>query len=94
MGGSVAETGDLVVLSGQVHDRVEHEVGDPERALDPRCREVPDRHGDVIGVRLGTQLLDHRLGEVDAVYGDAAPTERQGDAAGSDAELEGCTVAG
>ena len=43
----VAEAGDLRRLRRQVVDRVEDEVGEPERAVGARRREVADRDGDV-----------------------------------------------
>ena len=56
--------------------------------------EVADRDADLVGARLRLQPRDHRRREVDAVHADAAPGERQRDAAGADAELERGAVAG
>ncbi len=86
--GRVLEARDLRVLRGQVHDRVEDEVGDREASLDRRRREVADRDADRLGARLGLQPRDHRLREVDAADADATLRERQGDPAGADPELE------
>jgi hypothetical protein len=53
VGGGVGEAGDLLVLAGEVHDRVEHEVGEPEGAVDTGGGEVADRHLNVVATRLG-----------------------------------------
>ena len=47
MGGGVLEARDLLVLRRQVPDRVEDEVGERERAVDARGREVADRDLDL-----------------------------------------------
>ena len=44
MCGDVAETRNLFILCGQIHDRVAYEVGEGERPVDCRGREVADRH--------------------------------------------------
>ena len=48
----------------------------------------------LIGARLGTQLLDHRRRRGRCRARRRRAAERQGDAAGADAELEGRAVAG
>ena len=80
-----SEARDLRVLRGQVHDRVEDEVGDREAALDRGRREIADRDADLLGAGLGLQPRHHRLREVDAVHADAALCQRQRDPAGADA---------
>jgi hypothetical protein len=92
VGSGVLEAGDLLVLRRQVPDRVEDEVGERERIVDARGREVADRHVDVVGPRLRAQPRDHRLRKVDPAHADTAPGQRQRDPTGADAELECGTV--
>jgi hypothetical protein len=92
--GRVPEARHLLVLRGQVRDRVEHEVGELEDAVDPRPREVPDRDSDPLRAGLRAKLLEHRLGDVDAVHRHASPAERKCNPPGADPELEGRAVAG
>ena len=90
----VLEAGDLLVLRGQVVDRVEDEVGDGERTLDGGRREITDRDADRIAARPGAQPRHHRVGEVDALDRDTPLGERQRDAARADAQLERRAVSG
>jgi hypothetical protein len=69
-------------------DRVEDEVRDRERPVDPRRGEVADRDLDVLGAGLGSQPRHHRLGEVDSANTYAALCERQCDPARPNSELE------
>ena len=84
---ALANTADLFVLRGDVHDRVEHEVDEIERSI-RGGGQVADRHGDVRAVRLGPQPLDHRRGQLDAVHGHPRRPERQGDRPVPIAELQ------
>jgi hypothetical protein len=86
--GHVLEARDLRVLGRQVHDRVEDEVGDRERPVDPRRRKVADRDGNLRTAGLGAKPRHHRLRQVDPVHLDAATGERQGNPARADTELE------
>jgi hypothetical protein len=43
----------LLVLGGEVHDRVAHQVSDLEPTGDPDGREIADGHPDVVAARLG-----------------------------------------
>ena len=89
--GDIAEALDLLVLGGQVHDRVEHEVGEPERLADPGGCEVANRDADIVGTGLRPQARDHRRGQVDPVHTNTPLAERQRDAAGADPQFEGTT---
>ena len=91
--GDVLEAGDLLVLRRQVHDRVEDEVRERERPVDPGRGEVADRDADRLAAGLGSQSFDHRGREVDAVHANAALRQRQRDAPGADPELERGAVA-
>ena len=86
--GDVPETRDLGVLGREVHDRIEHEVGEAERAIGPGRREVADRDADRLPARLGAKPRGHRLRQLDPVHLDAAGRQRQGDPPGPDPELE------
>jgi len=88
MGGGVAEARDLEVLRGEVRDRVEHEIDEPEGAVDPCRRDVADRHVDLVGVRLRPELGNHRLGQIDPRHPDTALVQRQRDSPRADGELE------
>ena len=48
----VLEARDLRVLRRQVHDRVENEIGEPERPVDASRCEVADRDADLLRTRL------------------------------------------
>src|SRR3954447_1937805 len=85
---------DLLVLGSQVRDRVADEVDERERLIHDSGRIVPDGHVDAGAAGPGTKLLDHRLRLVDAVDPNSAPTQRQGDATGANAEFEGRTGPG
>jgi len=93
VGRDVAEAGHLLGLRGQVVDRVEDEVSERERAVDPRCGKVADRHRDRLAAELLAQPRDHRLRKVDPVHLHPAPGERERDAAGPDPELQRPAVA-
>ena len=84
----VAEARDLRRLRRQVHDRVEDQVGDGERPVDGRRREVADRDADVLAARLRAQPRDHRLRQLDPVHRHSPLRERERDPARPDPELE------
>lgn len=85
----VAETFDLLVLGGQVRDRVAQKVCERERSVHLSRREIADRDADVGCSLLLLQLGDHGGRELDPVHGNSPPAERQRDASRTDAELEG-----
>jgi hypothetical protein len=80
--------------SAQVHDRVEDDVGEGERPVDPRRREVADCDRDLLAAGLGAATRDHRLREVDSVHGKPTRDQRQRYSAGADPELQRRAVAG
>ena len=86
------ETPGLLVLAGQVGDRVAHQVGQPERAARGRGGEVPDRDADRIGARLRYQPCRHGRGQLDPMDAYAAAAERQREAAGADAQFQSAAV--
>jgi hypothetical protein len=88
MSGGVLEARHLSVLGEQVHDRVEHDVDDTERAVDPGRRHVTAREGDAVTTGPAAQRVQHRPREVDATDRHASLGERDGDPAGPDPELE------
>jgi hypothetical protein len=90
----VPEARHLRVLRGQVHDRVEHQVGQREGPVGRGGGEVADGDRDAVAARLGPQPGHHGPGQVDAVHLDAAPGQRQRDPAGADAQLQGPPAAG
>jgi hypothetical protein len=92
--GHVLKAGDLLVLGGQVHDRVPQQVGEPERPLDPGGGEVADGHADAVAARLGPELGHHLRRQVDPVHRHPPPAERDRDPPGPDAELERGRVPG
>ncbi len=89
-----AEAGRLGVLGGQVHDRVEDQVHQRERAVDPGGGEVADGDADGVAAGLGAQPGHHGPGQVDAVHRDAAAGQRQRDAPGPDAQFQRPALAG
>src|SRR6266508_1563550 len=52
--GYITEALDLLVLRGQVHDRVEHQVGEAERPVDLGGGEIADRQPDRVRAGLGS----------------------------------------
>jgi hypothetical protein len=54
--GRVGEDRQLIVLGGDVHDRVRHQVHEPEGPRDAGGGHVADGHRDRIGAGLGEQL--------------------------------------
>ncbi len=84
----VLEAHDLGLLRRQVHDRVEDEVGEPERRLDLRRCEVADRRLDLLRARLAAEHRNHRLREIDAVHAHPALRERNRDPPRADPELD------
>src|ERR1700750_1652297 len=90
----VDEAGDLLVLSRQIVDRVEDEVGQRELAGSARVGEVSDRDADGFPVRLVPHAGDHRLRYVDAVHLHAATGEGQCDTACPHTEFQRPTIAG
>ena len=74
--GDILETGDLLVLGRQVHDRVEDQIGHRETLLDGGCSKVADGDADVGCAGFRSQLRDHRLRQIDAMDADTALCER------------------
>ena len=94
MGGGVGEHGDLLVLGGHVHDRVEHEVDEPEGAVDAGRGHVADRHRDGVGPGLARSCSAMCGDSSMPVHRHAPGVQRQGDAAGADRELQRGAAAG
>src|SRR5208282_3365781 len=88
MGGRIGVTGHLLILSGQISDRIEYEVYQPKGLPDVGCCDVPDGHLDPTSAILGAQPADHGGGEVNARYGHAAVCERQSHATRAYGELK------
>ena len=96
VGGGVGEHGDVLVLRGDVHDRVQHDVDEREHAGDPGRRHVADRHRRWPSAPgLARQLLGHVRRQLDAAApATPAGAQRQGDTAGADGQLERRAFAG
>ena len=90
----VLEARHLPVLLCQVVDRVEDEVCERERPLDPRPGKIADRDRDVFAAGFLAQLRDHGRREVDTGQANPALGERHRDAPGANAEFEHRTVTG
>lgn len=88
MRGDVAEALDLLVLGGQVRDRVAQEVGEPERSAQVGGRQIADGHVDLGRTLLRSKLRDHGGRQLDPVHTNSSPAERQRDSTRADAELE------
>jgi hypothetical protein len=84
----VAEAGDLLLLHGEVHNRVKGQVDEPKRPLDGRGREVAHSDADPLGTGLDSQSGEHRRREVDAMDGHPALAERHRDPTRPDTQLE------
>ena len=94
VGCDVLEAGHLRILGDEVVDRVEDEVGERERALSARRREVPDGHGDPVSAGLCAQTRNHGAREVDAMHFHTPLRERQRDPPRPDTQLERGAVVG
>jgi hypothetical protein len=90
----VAEAGDLLCLRRQVHDGVEDQVGDGERSVHGRRREVADRDADFFATCLRPQPRDHRLRQLDPVHRHSSLRERERDAARPDPQFQRAPGAG
>jgi hypothetical protein len=88
MRSNIAEALDLRVLRSEVQDRVPYDVGERECTCHLRGREVANRHVDVGGTRLRSQLFDHGRRKLDTGYPDASATQWQGEATRADAEFK------
>ena len=88
------EAPQLVVLAEESEEGVEGHVDEPAGRLPGDVREVADGHVDPGPAGLGPQLRHHGVGGVDPEHGDPACSQREGEAAGADAELEGRAAAG
>src|SRR4051812_17978215 len=88
MSPGVHEASPLALLRDYVPDRVEDEVYESKRTFDAQRRHVADHDRDVVSTRLGAQLADHRVRELDAVDLDAARGQRQRYPSRADGELE------
>src|SRR5665647_1326444 len=85
----VPEAGDLLGLVQQVGDRVVDQVDKREVSRGVCAGHVSDEDGNRVVVDLGSQLANHRLGQLDPDDGYAALGQRDGHASGADGELEG-----
>ena len=90
---SVANARHLCGLRQEAIQRARHDVDERVVAVDIDVGEVTDRHRNVRAAGLGAHALDHRRRRLDAMDGDATPSERDRDAACADAELECLTGA-
>jgi hypothetical protein len=72
----VLEAGDLLILSREVHNRVEHQIGHREVSLDGGRREVADGDTDLVGTRFRSEPRHHRLGKIDAMHANASLRQR------------------
>src|SRR5215207_5683332 len=84
----VAQAVRLAVSVGQVKQRVEDQVHEPERPLRRYVGHVTDDHGDPITVRFGPKSLHHRLRRLDTLDRDPAGGQWKPDPTGPDRELE------
>jgi hypothetical protein len=87
-----AEALSLLVLAGQIRDRVAHQISEPERVAHSGGREVPYRDADLIGAWLRSQSRRHSRGQLDPVDTYTSTAERQREATGADAEFESSKV--
>ena len=84
----VAEAVDLACLAGQVEQRVEHQVREPERTRHRDVGHVADDSRDRRATRLRTHQLDHRRRTLDALYNYAALSQGYRHPTGADSEPE------
>jgi hypothetical protein len=91
--GRIAEALNLLRLSLEVGDRVVDEVDERVFPRGDGGRHVANDHRDRRFVGLGSQLVNHRTGQLDAGDGHPLLGKRDGHAAGSDGELKRASVA-
>src|SRR4029453_8670520 len=85
---------DLLLLGGEVGDRVAAQVDQPKRPARPRSREVANSDVDGGGTFPPSKLRDHGRRQFNALHSNASPTEGQRDPASTDAEFERGLCAG
>jgi hypothetical protein len=86
--GRVGEDRQLIVLSGDIHDRVRHQVHQPEAPSHAGGCHVADGHRDRSGAGLGEQPLRHEPRQLDAPHRDPPSAQRKGHPPGADRELQ------
>src|ERR1017187_2841810 len=83
----IGKAGNLFLLTGQVGDRVAHEVDEPEGLVDGDTGEIAGRDADGVRAQFGPQLFDHCWRELDAMYICSSFAEWQSDTARADAQF-------
>jgi hypothetical protein len=94
MSASVCKTSHLSVLRKEVPDRIEYEENQSEATCDPGRCNIADRHIDAVTAIFSLKLFQHRGGQFDAGYGDAAISQRQRNTARTHRKFERRTVPG
>ena len=87
MRGGVGEDRQLIVLGGDVHDRVRHQVDQCEGAGHAGGGHIADSYRDPIGARLSEQLSGHVRRQLNAVRGDPPGAQRTRHPPGKNREL-------
>ena len=90
---NVAKTAQLVLLTEQREERIEHDVDQAIRALDRDVRKIARRHRNLCPTWFGAHLGDHRFGGIDTVYAHTVCGEWERHPSGADAQLERRAVA-
>jgi hypothetical protein len=91
--GRVAEDRELLVLGGDVHDGVRHQVDQRERAFRPGGGHIADEHGDGLSAGFRQEPLSHVRRQLDSRDGNSLRAERERDPPGADAELKSGAIA-
>src|SRR5205823_12956389 len=68
MRGGVTEAGDLLILAGEIRDRVAEQVDEAEHTVDDGRGEVTNADRDGVTVGLSPKPRRHGLGQFDAVH--------------------------
>src|ERR1019366_9564721 len=83
----IGKAGNLFLLTGQVGDRVAHEVDEPEGLVDGETGEIAGGDDDGVRDRFGTQPFDHCWRDLDTIYICSSFAEWQSDTARADAHF-------
>ena len=92
--GDVREAAQLILLSQEGEQGVEHHIDERIPAGNADVREISHRDGDPIAALLRPELRDHGLGRVDPMHLDTSGRQRQGHATRPDPKLQSGSFAG
>jgi hypothetical protein len=85
---NILEAANLVILGGQIKERVRYQEDQIERAINRNVRKAANRHRDGVTAWLLVELRDHPLRGVDSMGRQASSDERYRHPPCTDREFE------